>query len=317
MSLMKKTILLILTFIIYTILIKICPVITAWDKSVIVAIQSKLKILPIFKIIIETASFDIQKIKNPNISGKEYQQGEQYGFWNIRQYVLFRDNYTCQNCFGESGDSVLNVHHKESRKTGGNAPSDLVTLCKTCHKGHHTGKIQLSPELLKRGTKYNDATFMGIMRKEVLKELSKIHPNIEETFGYITKAVRIENNLPKEHYVDARCISGNPLAEPMDFIYIYKKIRRHNRKLYKDKIKKGGKKQRNQCPYMVKGFRRYDLVKLDNKIYYINSLRTNGDFVIKSLNDKSFSMAVTPKKLKLYQVRSGFTVNTKKVEVSN
>ena len=35
------------------------------------------QILPITKIIVETASFDIQKIKNPNIQGKEYQNGEQ------------------------------------------------------------------------------------------------------------------------------------------------------------------------------------------------------------------------------------------------
>ncbi len=47
------------------------------------------KILPIDKVIIETASFDIQKIKNPDISGTEYQQGEQLGFWNVREYVLF------------------------------------------------------------------------------------------------------------------------------------------------------------------------------------------------------------------------------------
>jgi N6-L-threonylcarbamoyladenine synthase len=33
-------------------------------------------ILPITNTIVETAAFDIQKIKNPNISGKEYQHGE-------------------------------------------------------------------------------------------------------------------------------------------------------------------------------------------------------------------------------------------------
>ena len=47
------------------------------------------KILPITKIIAETASFDIQKIKNPQIQGEEYQQGEQFNFWNVREYVLF------------------------------------------------------------------------------------------------------------------------------------------------------------------------------------------------------------------------------------
>ena len=43
------------------------------------------KVLPISKIIVETASFDIQKIKNPNITGAEYQQGDQLGFENIRE----------------------------------------------------------------------------------------------------------------------------------------------------------------------------------------------------------------------------------------
>ena len=46
------------------------------------------EILPISKVVIETASFDIQKIKNPDIGGKEYQRGEQSGFWNVREYVL-------------------------------------------------------------------------------------------------------------------------------------------------------------------------------------------------------------------------------------
>ena len=48
------------------------------------------KILPVASLIVETASFDIQKIKNPDISGEEYQQGEQLGFWNIREYVLLK-----------------------------------------------------------------------------------------------------------------------------------------------------------------------------------------------------------------------------------
>lgn len=37
----------------------------------------------------------------------------------------------------------LHVHHLESRKTGGNAPSNLVTLCTTCHKNLHKGKVTL------------------------------------------------------------------------------------------------------------------------------------------------------------------------------
>lgn len=42
---------------------------------------------PIETIIVETAEFDIQKIKNPDISGVEYQQGTLQGY-NIRNYLL-------------------------------------------------------------------------------------------------------------------------------------------------------------------------------------------------------------------------------------
>ena len=77
------------------------------------------KIFPVTKIIVETASFDIQKLKNPDISGEEYRRGEQLNFWNVREYVLFRDNHTCQHCHGKSKNNILNVHHLESRKTGG------------------------------------------------------------------------------------------------------------------------------------------------------------------------------------------------------
>ena len=165
------------------------------------------KLLPISKIIVEVASFDIQKIKNPNISGVEYQQREQLDFWNVREYVLFRDNHTCQCCKGKSKDRILNVHHIESRKVGGNAPNNLITLCKTCHDG----KIKL-PKNIKRGMKFNDTTFMNIMRWAFYNKLKDVYSNVSLTFGYITKNTRIENNLPKEHYVDARCISNNPKA---------------------------------------------------------------------------------------------------------
>ena len=40
------------------------------------------EILPVSNITVETASFDIQKIKNPDISGTGYQQGEQLGVSN-------------------------------------------------------------------------------------------------------------------------------------------------------------------------------------------------------------------------------------------
>lgn len=106
-------------------------------------VENVCSILPISRIVIEVAQFDTQKIKNPEISGKEYQEGDQLEFWNTREYVLARDGHKCQYCKGKSKDSILNVHHIESRKTGGDSPSNLITLCETCHKEYHKGVVKL------------------------------------------------------------------------------------------------------------------------------------------------------------------------------
>ena len=181
-------------------------------------VEGVYKILPITKMIVETASFDIQKIKNPDISGTEYQQGEQLDFCNVREYVLFRDGHICQCCKGKSKDKILNVHHIESRKTGGNAPNNLITLCETCHTGYHKGTVKL-PKTIHRGMSFKDATFMGIMRWTFYSRLKELYPNTYMTYGYITKNTRIKNGLPKEHYIDALCISGHPKAKQLDIIY--------------------------------------------------------------------------------------------------
>ena len=260
------------------------------------------KLLPITKIVVETASFDIQKIKNPEIHNEEYQQGEQLEFWNVREYVLFRDNHTCQCCKGKSKDKILNVHHIESRKTGGNAPNNLITLCETCHKGYHNGTVEL-PKTIKRGMSFKDAAFMGIMRWSFYNRLKEIYPNVVMTYGYITKDTRIKNNLPKDHYIDARCISGNPNAEPLGYYFYQKKVRCHNRQIHKANILKGGKKKLNQASYLVKGFRLFDKVEFEGQICFIFARRSSGYFDIRKLNGEVISRSVSWKKLKILETR--------------
>ena len=260
------------------------------------------KLLPITKIIVETASFDIQKIKNPEIHNEEYQQGEQLGFWNVREYVLFRDNHTCQCCKGKSKDKILNVHHIESRKTGGNAPNNLITLCETCHKGYHNGTVEL-PKTIKRGMSFKDAAFMGIMRWSFYNRLKEIYPNVFMTYGYITKDTRIKNNLPKDHYIDARCISGNPNAEPLGYYFYQKKVRCHNRQIHKANILKGGKKKLKQASYLVKGFRLFDKIEFEGQICFIFGRRSSGYFDIRKLNGEVISRSVSWKKLKILETR--------------
>lgn len=259
------------------------------------------KFLPITKIIVETASFDIQKIKNPSISSEEYQQGEQLDFFNVREYVLFRDNHTCQHCKGKSKDHILNVHHIESRKIGGNSPSNLITLCESCHKAYHNGNIDIK---IKRGASFRDATFMGIARWTTYERLKNIYPNVSMTFGYITKNIRITNGLPKEHHVDARCISGNPKSKPLGYYFYQKKVRCQNRQIHKANFLKGGRKKLNQSPFLVKGYRLFDLVEYQKKLYYIFGRRDSGFFDIRRLDGTKVNKgSISCKHIRLVDIR--------------
>ena len=291
---------------------QLAPSIQNKVDSHLTVIRKVHEILPVTKIIVEVASFDIQKIKNPTISGTEYQQGEQSDFWNVREYVLFRDGHTCQCCKGKSKDKILNVHHIESRKTGGDAPNNLITLCETCHTGYHKGIVKLS-KTIHRGMSFKDAAFMGVMRWAFYSKLKEIYPNVSLTYGYITKNIRIRSCLPKEHYIDARCISGNPKAISDGTVYYQKKVRCHNRQIHKITILKGGIRKRNQAPYDVMGFRLFDKVKWKGQNCFIYGRRSTGRMDLRLLDGTKINASVGYKNLKLVEMRKNYLIEQRKV----
>ena len=218
------------------------------------------KLLPITKTTIEVAQFDAQKIKNPDIKGEDYQQGEQMGFWNVREYVLARDGHKCIHCKGKSKDPILNVHHLESRKTGGNSPSNLVTLCETCHKAYHRGEFDLK---IKRGSSLRDAAVMNIMRWAVYERAKAEFGNVHLTYGYITKHTRIENCINKTHAADAFCIAKNVHAMRLSSFFMCRCVPRHTRTLHVANPKKGGIRRSCIATHKIgkSRFQRYDMVR--------------------------------------------------------
>ena len=262
----------------------------AFAPSVEQRIQSHLNliakvnsILPITGTIIEVAQFDTQLLKNPDIQGEQYQQGTKLGFWNTREYVLFRDNHTCQCCRSKSKDRILNVHHIESRQTGGDSPDNLVTLCETCHNAYHKGKVELN---LKRNFKsLRDAAVMSIMRWELYNRAKLIWNNVHLTYGYITKHTRITNKLEKSHAVDARCISSNPLAEPCTQQWSMRQIANHTRSLHVQNMTKGGKRRSTVASHFIgkTKLQRYDKV-LWNGIKCFIAGSTGGRPVLRNID---------------------------------
>ena len=264
------------------------------------------KFLPIKKITVETAQFDTQLLKAqeqglPLPQGTDYQKGEQLGFSNVREYVLFRDGHKCQCCKGKSKGSKLNVHHIESRKNGGNAPNNLITLCSECHARYHRGEIEL-PKNVKRGTSMRDAAVMGIMRKSVFIRLNELVGDTIpcfETYGYITKHTRTNAGLQKDHVIDARCISGNPGAASDRHYWIIRKLRANNRQLHKASILTAGIRKNNQAPHEVHGYRLMDSVVYAERPCFVNGRRQSGYFSLSDISGHVLAGSVSYKHLNL------------------
>lgn len=239
------------------------------------------KLLPITKTTIEVAQFDAQKIKNPDIKGEEYQHGEQMGFWNVREYVLARDGHKCIHCKGKSKDHILNVHHLKSRKTGGNSPSNLVTLCETCHKAYHRGEFELK---IKRGSSLRDAAVMNIMRWAVYERAKEEFGNVNLTYGYITKHTRIENGIAKTHAADAFCIAKNVHAIRLVTFFMCRCVPRHTRALHVANPKKGGIRRSCIASHKIgkSRFQRFDMVRWMGKECFIFG-STNGKPVLRDI----------------------------------
>ena len=143
---------------------------------------------------------------------------------------------------------------------------------------------------------------MGIMRWQFYNELKKTYKDVSLTYGYITKHTRITNNLPKDHHIDARCISGNPLAKSDGTYYYQKKVRCHNRQIHKFNIIKGGIRKLNQAPYEVKGFRLFDKVLYQGKVYFVFGRRQTGFFDIRDLSGNKVNKgSISCKKLQLLE----------------
>lgn len=188
------------------------------------------KLLPVTDIVIEVAAFDIQAIKNPNIEGKEYQEGEQHGYWNLREYILHRDGHRCQNpeCKNKANEQVLQVHHIGYwRGDRTDRPGNLITLCDKCHRpeNHKQGGFLWGWQ--PKVKSFRPETFVSTVRWKLVNALG-----CRYTYGYLTKSCRIDLKLEKSHANDAFCIAGGTdqkRATPLSI----EQMRRNNRSLQK------------------------------------------------------------------------------------
>lgn len=151
---------------------------------------------------------------------------------------------------------------------------------------------------------------MGIMRWVFYDKLKETYEakgvKVSLTYGYITKNTRISYGLEKEHYIDARCISGHPMATPLGVVYYQRKVRCHNRQIHKSTILKGGYCKRNQAEYQVKGFRLFDKVLYKNQECFIFGRRATGRMDVRFLDGTRINASIGYKNLKLIKPRCNY-----------
>ena len=234
-------------------------------------------LLPVSKINVEVAAFDVQKIKNPDIEGEGYQKGEQSEFWNVREYILHRDDHKCQHCKGKSKCSVLEVHHIVSRRTGGNKPGNLITLCSACHDKVSKNELKLKAKPSKG---FKAETFMSTVRWRLINRLRESGSAVTHTYGYITKSKRIELGIQKSHANDAFIIAGGSGQKRNVSEYLIKQVRKCNRKLFK-----GSRSHiRNTAERFLFEFQRFDKVLFNGTECFILGRRKTGYFDLKKLD---------------------------------
>lgn len=197
------------------------------------------KILPIKKVYLEYGKFDIHKMENPGVEGREYQNGMKKGYTNIQEYVLCRDKHQC--CLCEESKGSLHVHHVVWESNGGSdSHENLVTLCLKCHdKVHRNPKVDDKLKELFKGIckKYVHTTLLNSIMPSFHTWLTQMFPEVAITYGYETKEKRRKSGLSKSHIVDAYLATFSEEGKIVpDFlndlmIYEYSQFRRHHRQI--------------------------------------------------------------------------------------
>ncbi|NJL64953.1 MAG: HNH endonuclease [Methylacidiphilales bacterium] len=168
---------------------------------------------PIVAISQELVRFDMQLMSNPDIQGKEYQQGTLAGY-ETREYLLEKLRRQCAYCGVK--DVPLQVEHIHPRAKGGsNSITNLTLSCEKCNTKKGTKEIKeflkKDPSRLEKILKQAkrplaDAAAVNTTRFALLRVLKATGLPVETASGGLTKFNRNQQTLEKTHWIDAACI---------------------------------------------------------------------------------------------------------------
>ena len=178
------------------------------------------QLVPITSIEIESVRFDTQAMQNPEISGKEYQQGTLLGY-ELREYLLEKWGRKCAYC--DAVNIPLQIEHIVPRnpknsfaQRGSNRPSNLTLACDSCNKAKGNNPIEafladqadrLKHILDHTGKPLDTTAAINATRNAILTHLREISELPVTGFsGARTKFNRSSLGIPKAHALDVACL---------------------------------------------------------------------------------------------------------------
>lgn len=282
--------------------------------TVVSVIQRWSALFPIERWHLELTAFDTQKMANPAIQGLEYQHGTLDGY-EIKEYLLRRDQHRCVYCHGKSGDPILEVEHTISKAHGGtDRVSNLVVACRTCNyeKGARNADQFGFSAIHKQAAQFRTFRYSALTQsyKWVLwRALQALPIPSEATFGHITKYWREQHHLPKAQIVDAIVIAAG--ERTWDAPETVSRVRRLKARCPFHHIvhanTKGKPTVKTVARRTIGGFALYDRVRVFDGLFtgtiaYISSLRERQSFQLSTLDGAILGSVVAHRLARLFPV---------------
>jgi hypothetical protein len=184
--------------------------------NVLTWVKRLMRLSPITALSMELVRFDMQAMENPEITGKEYQQGTLAGY-EVREYLLEKWRRKCAYCNREN--IPLQIEHIQCRAKGGSDRiANLCLACEACNlkKGTQDLAVFLAkkPDLLKHilvlaKAPLKDAAAVNSTRQALYKRLQVLGFPVECGTGGRTKFNRVMRDLEKTHWHDAACVGAS------------------------------------------------------------------------------------------------------------
>ncbi len=292
------------------------PSVSSKVAATLKAIHFAASLLPVRQVNVEVASFDPQKLRDPEITGISYQQGSLFGY-QVRDYVLEKWHRTCVYC-GKK-DTVLQIEHLVPKARGGSDRVDNLTLaCQPCNqrKGNQTASEFGFPQIQAQALlPLRDAAHVSALKTSLVAQLQQEFgkAQIQVRYGYQTKYQRIQVlDVPKSHANDAVAIACEigERVRPLETVYCIRCLPRGQYQRF------NGRHSEHKCwaPRKVRGFKLYEVVEVQGDGGYIAGRREKGAFIIKDVTTGKKRAEVTPRKLvRVARPTQGFLIAQKPI----